>query len=178
MTTGLDSKAILLASEKEIWRWDQVESELEIAYYLTNILPDLNHITSVRGIVLREQEVLMLTNADGVQHVTPGGRIEVGETLLGALAREITEETGWHFVHPQLLGVVCYHHLTPCPDAYPYPYPEFLQVVYSVQAEKYSDVGRQENDYEKEARFLTILEALKLPIASGQKAYLRNLRSG
>jgi 8-oxo-dGTP pyrophosphatase MutT (NUDIX family) len=49
---------------------------------------------SVKGVVVRDERVLLLHN-ERDEWELPGGRLELGETLLECVAREITEETGW-----------------------------------------------------------------------------------
>ncbi len=176
LRASLDTNGAFLVSEAQIWTWNQIETHLEISYYTINELPELSQVTSVRGIMLRQHEVLAVKNSDGIQHIIPGGRIEQGENLLDTLNREILEETGWTITQPLLFGAIHYRHLTPCPEGYPYVYPEFLQIVYIVQAATYNAERKQTNDYEQDSRFIPVVEAIKLPIAKGQKAYLRELQ--
>lgn len=48
---------------------------------------------SIKGVVVREDKVLLLRNERGEWEL-PGGRIEIGETAEECVAREIHEETG------------------------------------------------------------------------------------
>lgn len=49
---------------------------------------------SVKGVVVRDGRVLLLHN-ERDEWELPGGRLEIGETPMQCVAREITEETGW-----------------------------------------------------------------------------------
>ncbi|HEX3785928.1 MAG TPA: NUDIX domain-containing protein [Pseudonocardiaceae bacterium] len=49
---------------------------------------------SIKGVLLREDRVLLLRNERGEWEL-PGGRIELDETPEDCLTREIAEETGW-----------------------------------------------------------------------------------
>ena len=48
---------------------------------------------SVKGVVLRDGQVLLVDNPRGEWEL-PGGKLEVGETLEACVAREIEEEVG------------------------------------------------------------------------------------
>jgi ADP-ribose pyrophosphatase YjhB (NUDIX family) len=87
----------------------------------------VSYVTSVRSIVLREQAVLVVQDRER-QHILPGGRIESGEAFTQASERELLEETGWTVNQIRYLGFKHFHHLTPKPEGYAYPYPDFLQV--------------------------------------------------
>ena len=178
LLSAIQTAGRYLATDHAVWRWRSYELPLEIQSFVSSHLPDMSYVTSVRGILLRDHEVLLLANGDGIQHVIPGGRIDPGESALETLKREIGEETGWTFVQPEMLGVMYLRHLAPCPPGYPYPHPEFLQVVYTLRAETCKPESKLDNDYEQAIRFVSIDEALALPIAEGQKAYLTHIRTG
>lgn len=42
---------------------------------------------------------------DGLQFNQPAGHLDEGESLITACARETLEETAWHFVPTQLIGI-------------------------------------------------------------------------
>ena len=52
-----------------------------------------------------------------------------------------------------VVGLAHFQHLTPKPEGYRYPFPDFLHLVYAATADRY-DVARREVDgYELEAGF-------------------------
>jgi len=75
---------------------------------------------AVRAIILRGDELLVMhRNKFGVEYDTlPGGNIEVGETPVQALYREVQEETQVQFTNPRL--VVLEHAGDPYGDQYIY----------------------------------------------------------
>lgn len=50
---------------------------------------------SIKGVVVNDGRVLLL-RTDRDEWELPGGRLELGETPEECVAREVTEETGWH----------------------------------------------------------------------------------
>jgi 8-oxo-dGTP pyrophosphatase MutT (NUDIX family) len=84
-------------------------------------------------------------------HVLPGGRRHRGETPEQTLRREIWEEAGLLVETPAQLGFMHLHHLSPQPPGYAYPYPDFLWLVYAVEAATAPDPDRVADDYEQEA---------------------------
>jgi 8-oxo-dGTP pyrophosphatase MutT (NUDIX family) len=134
---------------------------LRVISYFCDQLPPLEFVTSVRGIVLRDNEVLVLRNRDET-HIVPGGRREAGEQPADTLRREILEETGWLTGDNQLLGVWHFHHLAPKPADFPYLHPDFLQLIYTTKALSHAPEAKQPDDYELEYRFVPIEEVMKL----------------
>jgi 8-oxo-dGTP pyrophosphatase MutT (NUDIX family) len=134
---------------------------LRITAYLGREVPPLDYATSVRSLVFREDALLVLRNRDGL-HIMPGGRREAGETLEETLRREVLEETGWTLRAPIMLGFMHFHHLSPKPPGYPYPHPDFIQVVHMAEAADYVPDARLPDDYEIEAAFRPMAEVLAL----------------
>ncbi len=158
-----------LAEELAVWGAGTLP--LRITAYLGSESPPLPYITSVRGLIFRDDALLVLRNLDGA-HIMPGGRREAGETLEETLRREVLEETGWTVRAPAMLGFMHLHHLSPRPPGQPYPHPDFAQVVYIAEAERYVPDARVPDDYEIDARFrpLSTVEAPEL--SPGEQVYL------
>ncbi len=153
-------------------RWG-TEMELEQSYYLGADLPPDAYTTSVRAVLLKGGEVLVLRDKAGEYHLLPGGRRDTGETIVQTLEREMREETGWTFAEPRLIGFMHFLHQTPKPFAYPYPYPSFLQLVYAATAQQKLVDASIEDDW-VEATFFSAVDALEsYAIAPAQLAYLK-----
>lgn len=158
-----------LCIEQETWG----ELPLKVSSYAVRGIPPLNSISSVRCVVRQGDQVLVLHNEDGGWHVLPGGRREHGETLLETLHREILEETGWTVVNPQMIGAIHFQHLAPKPDNYPFPYPEFMQIVYRGEAAAYDVYGKIPDDYEQSAEFRPVTEIETLPLTLRDRFFLK-----
>ena len=63
---------------------------------------------SVKGVVVRDGRVLLLHN-ERDEWELPGGRLEIGETPVQSVAREITEETGWQVTTGPILDSWLYY---------------------------------------------------------------------
>ena len=110
-------------------------------------------VTSVRGVVVRHAQVLLMKAPDGY-HIMPGGRREAGEDYVGTLRREVREESGWMVDVGECLGVLHFHHLTPRPAGHSYPYPDFLQLVYACAALR--KVGDGDGEWDVPVGFTSI----------------------
>lgn len=156
------------STETETWG----DLPLLIHGYLSDVLPASRWISSVRCVILSNDDVLVVRSPDSI-HVLPGGRIEAGETLLETLYREVLEETGWTVRNPELLGFIHYHHLAQRPPDYPYAYPDFVQVVYHATASEQQAAQRLADEYEIEARFVAVDEAQQLALSARDRLYLQ-----
>jgi 8-oxo-dGTP diphosphatase len=155
---------------EEMVYWDDLR--LRVTSYLTAETPPLHFVTSVRAIVLNGPAVILVHAPDGT-HILPGGRREEGEALTDTLMREVLEETGWTIDRLQMLGVKHYHHLTPMPLEYRYPYPDFLQIVYRAHAQQFFPEAREVDGYELETKFIPADQALRLPLMPSDHMWLR-----
>jgi len=63
------------------------------------------HIVAVGGLVVNEQEQVLLVKTQHGGWVFPGGQVEVGENLIDALIREIKEESGIEVEVSHVIGI-------------------------------------------------------------------------
>jgi ADP-ribose pyrophosphatase YjhB (NUDIX family) len=145
---------------------------LRVRTYLTSTLPPLDLVTSVRALVRKGDQILVVRDPVSV-HILPGGRREPGETLMQTLEREVLEETGWTMRDARLLGLAHFQHLAPKPAEYRYPYPDFLHLVYVATADHYDAAQREADAYELEAGFQPLSAVATLPISQGERVLLQ-----
>ena len=157
-----------VAEERVLW---PSGTELAITCYLLDELPLLDLVTSVRCIVLRRDEVLVVHTEAG-PHILPGGRREPGETVEQTLRRELLEETGWTVTAPRLIGCLRLRHLTPRPVDYPYPYPEFHHLIYAAEAASHHPERMVADPSDGPATFAPVEAARGLLLESHQRALL------
>jgi len=151
--------------------WLGGDIQLAVSAYLSPDLPPRRLVSSVRAVVLRGDTVLVQRSVDGV-HILPGGRVEAGEGLEDGLRRDRLEETGWRVEVENVLGFERFHHLTPRPPGYHYPYPDFLWVVYLARAVEHSPEGRLDDGYELGSELCSIEEARALGVRAAELQYL------
>jgi ADP-ribose pyrophosphatase YjhB (NUDIX family) len=150
---------------------------LDITGYLTQELPPLAYVTSMRAVVLRGGAVLAMEDDDGL-HILPGARRERGEAIEETLRREVLEEAGWSLHIGPLLGVTHFRHTGPAPalaadSPYHYPYPDFLNLVYLAEAVTYDADLLLPNAFEQQPYRLQPLATLALErLDAGARAYL------
>lgn len=147
------------------------ESTLHLTSYLSRFVPPLGLVTSVRAVVLKEQQVLGVRDPDRV-HILPGGRREASESLLETVKREVLEETGWLIVCGPMLGVRHFHFLTGKPAGYPYPYPDFFQVVYQALAVEHRPESKEQNGFELDSGFISLAQVAHQPISPAERMFL------
>jgi len=152
--------------------WGEGTLPLHVSVCLGADLPPDPLITSARCLVFRGESILVLRNADGVQ-IIPGGRREPGESIESALRREMLEETGWHVGPPVPIGFLHLHHLARKQAGYPYPHPDFFQVVCRADAVRCEPRARVAGDYERYASFLPVSQATGLGLPLCQRTLLQ-----
>jgi 8-oxo-dGTP diphosphatase len=158
------------AADDHVW-WANGTLPLRSTLYLSESVPPLDVILSVRCVVFDGDTVLVMRDVDE-QHIVPGGRREKGESLEETVRRELFEESGYALREPHPLGFVHLHRLAPVPEGDVYPHPDFFWLI------RYADVGeyqpeKQIEDPELiEIQWIPIREALKLPMRYGQATML------
>jgi 8-oxo-dGTP pyrophosphatase MutT (NUDIX family) len=158
-----------IAEENAIWGNGLIH--LHVTNYLSDTLPPLQYVTSVRAVVLQDENVLVVRDHAGL-HIEPGGRREAGETLFQTLEREVLEETGWTIDHTQLMGFKHFHHLSPVPEGYSYIAPDFFQIIYTARAHTYKAEFLRTDDIEIEAFFHPIAQVQALNLKPAELIYL------
>ncbi|HKI73257.1 MAG TPA: NUDIX hydrolase [Pseudomonadales bacterium] len=135
----------------QIERWPRADLELTAA--ITSRLPPESYIGSVRAILFRDDDVMVM-NDPSRAHLLPGGHREPGETMDETLAREMFEETGYAIASKRLIGVMCFKHLTPPPPDMNVPMnPWFFNAVFQAEAGNYHPTRRETDGYELSAEF-------------------------
>ena len=135
--------------------------------------PPVELVTSVRALVTRGTDLMVLQDPDG-EHIVPGGRIDEGEGLLEALKRELLEETGWTVGgEPALIGLFHYHIHSPKPVDYRYPYPDFLQLIYGAEADSHFPEAMEVGGFELGAAFRPPEAVQRLPLSLGEAALIQ-----
>ena len=121
--------------------------DLEIRYYASDELPPDHLVTSVRAVVMTPKRVLVIRDATGDEHIVPGGRRKAHESLEDTVRREVLEETCWTVADLSILAVGHFHITSPVPADYPYPNPDFLQLIYLTSPLELHDERATQDDW-------------------------------
>ena len=149
---------------EEVTAWSGGQFPLRVVSYFCAEVPPMEFISSIRAIVIKDGQVLVLRDTDET-HIVPGGRRKPGETPAETLRREILEETGWLTDHYALLGFWHFHHLKPRPPDFPYLYPDFLNLIYTTTPIKQIPEAKLNDSHELGNEFMVIEEARKIKFA-------------
>jgi 8-oxo-dGTP pyrophosphatase MutT (NUDIX family) len=159
-------KGILLNTSFD--EWGEGTISLKIDNYLGIAPPPLKYVSSVRAIVFQNDSVLVVRQESRHVYILPGGRVEEGESLTDTLEREVLEETGWTLSGMKPLGFMYFHHLSPKPPDYKYPYPDFLWPVYTAEAGEFKPEAIMPDDFVYDSAFHPCDEVRKMPVTEGE----------
>ena len=152
--------------------WGRQHLDFDVASYFSDALPPATWVTSVRGIVIHRDKIVVLENED-TRHYLPGGRLDSGESYEDCLIREVKEECGLDVTSYNLLGFLHFQHRQPKPVNYPYPYPHMFQLVYRIMAS--GELVQEDVDgYEFATYALDPHEAMALPNTEMATPYLQH----
>lgn len=157
---------------EDLLQWPNGMS-LRMRAHRSDVLPPLVYVSSARGLIFRDNHILVMRNEDGY-HIMPGGRREPDESLEQTLRREVGEEAGWDIGAIRLLGFSHFYHLTPVPENHPYPHPDFFMALYTAEAMTPLAHVRLANDYEIEAEFRPVAGARSLLRSAGEHFFLQH----
>jgi ADP-ribose pyrophosphatase YjhB (NUDIX family) len=116
--------------------------------------------TSARVVVFRNRRVVLVRNRDGERHVTPGGRLEAGESVEDAARREVREETGWALGPLTPLGFHHFQHLGERPADFAYVWRDFVQPIFIADAARYDRAALDRTQLEAGSRLTSVGRAL------------------
>lgn len=162
--------ARLTALSDEVVQWPK--GRLRLSNYVSNVTVPEVLVTSVRAVVLKGQDIVLVRTRDGYAHVTPGGRREAGETLEETLRRGVLEECGWTLGRVRQFGFQFFEHLDDMPIAeLPIPHREFVNLLYVAEGDRHLPERMDLSQIEESAELVSISDA-SAAILPGQRAIL------
>jgi len=151
--------------------------DLQIRHYASNELPPDHLVTSVRAVVLSSGSVLVIREPTGDEHIVPGGRRKAGESLEDTVRREVLEETCWTVADLSILAVGHFHITGVVPEDYPYPSPDFLQLIYLTKTLELQDERAIEDDWVAGCEMVPVDSVSERPISEAQQLLLAHALS-
>jgi 8-oxo-dGTP pyrophosphatase MutT (NUDIX family) len=160
-----------LAAETAVW--GNGRFPLQITHYLSQSLPPQPYVSSVRAVVFRGNCVLTVSGPHGDYYIVPGGRREADESLQETAQREVLEETGWTIQLGPILSFTHFHHLSPKPDDYVYPHPDFIQLIYLAEAKEQQQNNKIYDQWVADSHFYPLAEAMARLQSKSQRLLLQ-----
>lgn len=154
---------------EEIIEWGPLK--FSVRCFVCSVRPPAQYVTSVKGIVMHKGLILVVRDPESI-HILPGGQCEPNESWEETFRREIAEESGWGVGNLSMLGVRHFHHLSPKPENYKYPYPDFCQVIFKAEAIDYDFSLLDPKRYELEAIFQSPAELQNLILTPCERHFL------
>jgi 8-oxo-dGTP pyrophosphatase MutT (NUDIX family) len=108
---------------------------LDFRVFVSGELPRREWVGSVRALVLRGEQVLLVHSRPPILNV--GGRCEAGETIEQTLHREVGEETGWRVRSMGIIGFMHARHLDDQRREWGRPAPDWIDPLFAVEAVAY-----------------------------------------
>ena len=167
ITDFLEGKTAV-SSQPLTWQWHNHPLKMNQQIYLGHDLPPDALSSSVRAILLRENEVMVIRNHQNEPYLIPGGRREPGETILETLRRELLEETGWSVRETAVIATYHFQHLAPKPPDYKYPYPHFFWPIFVAQADQFYPKAIQPEKHAVSSEVRLISEVIAWDLGDGQ----------
>lgn len=153
--------------------WFNGRMPLQQHTYISRVFPPETLISSARAILFHKGQIMVIRDHKNEPYIIPGGRRDPGETVEETLRRELLEEVGWTVRALQLLGFIHFRHLGSKPDNYVYPFPDFIQVVYTAVADTYQAEALVPDKYVTSSRFHPETAVQQLDLRPGQRALLQ-----
>ena len=144
---------------------------LRLACYLTDRTPPRRYVTSATAVVTDGDRVLVVQHPTD-RHIVPGGRLQPNEAPEDALQREVLEETRWTLECFNPVGLLHFTYTKAVPEDWPYPYPDFLQIIYAGSPRVFRPELKELDEYVRGSGFASIAEARRLPLNMGQHVFL------
>ncbi|WP_296489283.1 NUDIX domain-containing protein [Phenylobacterium sp.] len=140
-------------------RGNYVHAPVVARTYISDRALPVALVRSARALVLRRRAVVVVRERDGYRHITPGGRLEPGETVEEAVRREVLEECGWRLGALRPLGLEHVQHVDAPPPGFPAA--GFLNPIFVAEGLSFHRSARDMTQSEVGSSLVSVARALR-----------------
>ena len=168
----------LLSYQTAEWGTSDAPYPVELRWYACDSPAPERFVVSIRAVVFRDDEVLVITDEGGGRFIVPGGHRRGGETFEDTVVREVLEECGWR-IRPIRLFAGLHIHARGAPRAdHRYPHPDSMHLAYVARAVERAEEWIRDDDWVVDSAFVPLDSAFRMELDDGQHELLRLARTG
>ena len=166
-----------LSHQTADWGTSDAPYPVELRWYTCDSPAPERFVVSIRAVVFRDDEVLVITDKGPGRSIVPGGHRRAGETFEETVVREVLEECGW-LIRP--IRVFAGLHIRACGARRAddrYPYPDSMHVAYIAGAVERAEEWTRSDDWVVDSAFVPLDSALGMELDDGQHELLQRAQA-
>ena len=167
----------LLSYQTAEWGTSDAPYPVELRWYACDTPAPERLVVSIRAVVFRDDEVLVITDKGGGRFIVPGGHRKGEETFEETVVREVLEECGW-LIRPIRIFAGLHIHACGARRAdQRYPYPDSMHLAFVARAVEVAEEWTRSDDWVVDSAFVPLDSAFRMELDDGQNELLQLART-